>query len=164
MTKEIEISKGYVAIVDDDNYENLSKMKWQAKNNGDNIVYAITFKRNEKMYGFLMHRIIMNCSEKERVDHINHNGLDNRKENLRVCTQSQNMANRRKNKNNTSGYKGVSFLNDRNKFRAEITHNNIHYKVGCFKYAIDAARAYDKKAKELFGEFALLNFADFDVQ
>ncbi len=94
------------------------------------------------------------------VDHINHNGLDNRKENLRICTVAENCRNSRpsKRKNKLSKYKGVSFDKKRKVYRVLIWHNKKQYFLGTFKNETEAAKAYDRKARELFGEFAYLNF------
>lgn len=93
------------------------------------------------------------------VDHINGDTLDNRRSNLRLCTVSGNNHNRMKSKNNTSGYKGVSWLKQNQKWRAYIKVNSKDKHLGCYLDKEDAARAYDKAAKEYFGEFARLNFA-----
>ena len=92
------------------------------------------------------------------VDHINQDPLDNRRQNLRLATRSQNAANLGPYANNTSGYKGVDF--NRGKWRARITQDGVRYFLGTFDTAEDAARAYDQKALELFGEFASLNFSE----
>jgi hypothetical protein len=107
-----------------------------------------------------MHRIILNAPPHLVVDHINHNGLDNRKANLRLCTVAQNNQNTRPhaNPNKLSKYKGVSLDKNRNLYIALIHRNKKNYYLGRFKNETDAAKAYDKKAAELFGEFAYLNF------
>ena len=91
-------------------------------------------------------------------DHINHNGLDNRKANLRLCTPQQNACNRRP-LERTSKYKGVSWDQYISRWRADIEHNGRHICIGCFDYEQDAAIAYDDYAIDLFGEFAWLNCA-----
>lgn len=99
--KLIELTQGQKAIVDDDDYGRLSKSKWYAEKKYNN------FYARRGLDDVLMHRIILKLTDsKLKVDHINHNGLDNRKENLRVCTQRQNMCNKKKEKDNKSGYKG----------------------------------------------------------
>ena len=109
-----------------------------------------------------MHRIIANAKEGESVDHVNGNPLDNRKENLRVCTMSQNLANQKLRKDSTSGFKGVSKNQSKtNPWRAYINRKDgkktKQYHLGLFKTPEEAARAYNEKAKELFGDFAKLN-------
>tara|TARA_E500000305_G_C3995657_1_gene224406 strand:+ start:345 stop:842 length:498 start_codon:yes stop_codon:yes gene_type:complete len=110
----------------------------------------------------LMHREVTGCPKGLMVDHINGNGLDNRKANLRVCSMSENMMNRGKTKQNSSGYKGVYNTGDSkvNPYVAKIQKNNEVYCLGHFGTPEEAARAYDAKAKELFGEFAHLNFPE----
>ena len=91
------------------------------------------------------------------VDHINHNGLDNRKDNLRFVTRTQNGQNRRPNRNSTSAYKGVTWFKPTNKWCARIKDKNKRIFLGHFTCEHEAALAYNKKAKELFGEYVLLN-------
>lgn len=104
-----------------------------------------------------LHRVIMNTPPNEQVDHINGNKLDNRIDNLRNCTAKQNSYNNSIYSNNTSGYKGVVLIKTSGKFRARIRFNNKYLHIGCFNSAIEAAKAYNKKATELFGEFARVN-------
>lgn len=99
----------------------------------------------------------MNAAPNEQVDHINGDGLDNRKSNLRICNGSQNRCNKGKPKNNTSGYKGVTWHTPNKKWVAQIAVNGKHSYIGSFKTKEEAAKAYNKKAKELHGEFARLN-------
>ena len=107
-----------------------------------------------------LHRLLMNPPKGMVIDHINHNGLDNRRENLRICTRAENSRNRGKQKNNTSGYKGVCWYKRDKKWRAQIKKDSKKIHIGYFDIIEDAARAYDAKAKELFGEFAHLNFPE----
>lgn len=108
----------------------------------------------------LMHREVTDCPKGMMVDHINRNGLDNRRENLRVCTMSENMMNRSKTKQNSTGYKGVYKTGDSklNPYSSKICKNKKVYCLGHYRTPEEAAKAYDKKAIELFGEFAYLNF------
>jgi len=106
----------------------------------------------------MMHRFILNAPRHLVVDHINHNGLDNRKSNLRLCTRAENSRNRRSFNNKSSRYKGVSWDKQRKLFLAAIRCNGKYYNLGRFKSETAAAKAYDKKTRELFGEFAYLNF------
>ena len=110
-----------------------------------------------------MAREIMSCPPEYQVDHINHNTLDNRKYNLRLCTIAQNQHNQQiKNVNKTSKYKGVSWSPRQKSYRADIVKGKEHLFLGYYKDEIDAAQAYDNKAAELFGEFANLNFREGD--
>ena len=108
----------------------------------------------------LLHREITSCPKGMIVDHINQNGLDNRSENLRVCTVSENMMNRKKTRQNSTGYKGVYKTGDSmlNPYSAKIQKDKKTYCLGHYKTAKEAAKVYDKKAIELHGEFASLNF------
>lgn len=123
------------------------------------IFYAVTTIRDVKTKQrrlLLMHRLIMNPKNHQEIDHRNLNGLDNRRQNLRICTHAENMRNRRP-RENKSGYKGVYFSREKQRFRALITVNK---KVICVKHchtAVEAARAYNEAALKYFGEFALLN-------
>ncbi len=103
------------------------------------------------------------CLDKH-IDHRNRNGLDNRKKNLRGCTRSQNYANCPAPKTNKSGFKGVRWDKTRNKWKAEISLNDKNLHIGRFLNIEDAIRAYDRKAIELFGEFAYLNFPRQDYE
>ena len=154
--KEIQLTKGKVALVNDADYERLNKMKWYfhyMKNN--NTAYAARWIAGSIV---LMHRFILNPAKDQVVDHIDGNGLNNQRENIRICTKSDNQGNRAKNKNNTSGYKGVHFYKRINKFRAQIKLYGKDIYLGYYNSPIEAARAYDAKARELFGEFANTNF------
>jgi len=154
--KLIPLSQGKFAIVDAEDYDRLNKYKWHAANNGQTS-YA---QRHGPDGIVCMHRLIADAPPHLVVDHINHNGLDNRKKNLRLCTQAQNIYNSLPRLNCSSKYKGVYWEKAKKKFRARITHRGKNYHLGHFDSEIDAAKAYDKKAKELFGEFAFLNFRD----
>lgn len=156
--KEIPLTKGKTALVDDEDYELLSKRKWQAhKGNRSNNWYArrITSK-NGRILTIIMHRLIMNAPDEMVVDHIDHNGLNNQKANLRLCTKAQNFCNRTKNYNNTSGYKGVSRVRGR-KWVAYIGRVSEGHHLGTFEDAKTAAMAYNQAAIKKYGEYAFLN-------
>ncbi len=156
--KEIKLTQGKLAIVDDEDYEYLNKYKWGFHRTKTNN-YAISSHRGIDLK---MHRLILGLTkgDKKEVDHINRNGLDNRKENLRLCTRQQNCYNRQPQHGRTSKYKGVSWFAESKKWRALIMNNGILIHLGLFENEIDAVRVYDKAAKELFGEFAYLNFKE----
>lgn len=139
-----------VFIVDGDNYEWLSRRKWRASKES----YVVTGKGDRVM----VHRLIMQASKEECVDHINGNTLDNRRCNLRIANRSQNGQNRHRQKNNTSGYRGV--IRKNRKWLAAIRHNYRSIYLGVHVNKIDAALAYNRKAKELFGEHAWQNPID----
>lgn len=158
--KEIYLSqlgknKGmYVALVDDDDYAYINSFKWCIMKAGKTIYAKRSIRINGKKKGFLMHWAIMS---KKGIDHIDHNGLNNQKSNLRICTQSENNMNRSKQENTSSPYKGVSFHKSHKKWRANIKINGKQIHIGYFNTEKDAAKAYDLKAIELFCEFANLN-------
>lgn len=104
-----------------------------------------------------IHRFILNPPKDKVVDHINHNTLDNRRVNLRICSRLENARNRRMNKNNKSGYKGVYYERTRQKHRAQIGFKGRNIKLGRFKDPKMAAVAYNEAAKYFFGNFAFLN-------
>ena len=106
-----------------------------------------------------MHRQILNVPEGLEIDHKNHNMLDNRKYNIRTCSKAENQHNRKTQKH-SSKYKGVSWHKERRKWRTRICNNGKEFSLGLFDSEIEAAKAYDQKAKELFGEFAYLNFEE----
>jgi len=154
---EISLTKGKFAFIDDEDWDLVKNYKWYYNNNG----YAETSikQENGKHKTTGMHRLIINNNNpKIHIDHINHNGCDNEKYNLRLCTHQQNHMNQSSNKNSTSKYMGVNWEKSRKKWKSQIGFNNKRIFVGYFINEEDAARAYDNKAKELFGEFANLNF------
>ena len=159
--KKIELTQGYQVIVDDEDYEELTKHNWHITK-GKRYYAARSLRIDKKIVSVLsMHRQIMKLEygDKRQVDHINGNGLDNRKENLRICTHSENCYNRKKTKiNATSKYKGVYWDKQRKKWSTLIGKDQKSIHLGHYDNEIEAAKAYDKKALELFGEFAYINF------
>lgn len=151
----IPLTKGQFAIVDNYNYEWLNWWNWYAKESPDTF-YAVREDRNGKY--IFMHREILNVPKDMMTDHKNHNGLDNRETNIRICTNAENQYNRKKNKTKKSAYKGISWHKKDKKWQARIKHNRKSIYLGNFDSEIDAAKAYDAKALELFGEFAYTNF------
>jgi len=157
--KEIRLNKERVALVDDDNYEWLNQWKWSWKPDRHGG-YATRIESRPVRRLISMSRLIMGEPEGLEVDHINQDKLDNRKENLRVCTTLENSRNKSITKSNKTGYKGVSEYPRYNCYRARISIDGKDRFLGYFDEIKDAAREYDKKAKELFGEFAVLNFQE----
>ncbi len=155
--KQIKLTQGKVAIVDDEDFEELSKYKWWARKSRG-AWYAMRATYLDGQHTLLMHRAIMNAQKGQMLDHKNGNGLDNRHSNLRFCTHSQNQHNQRRRRNGTSRYKGVHWHAHTQKWFSQIRLNNTSYYIGVYKSEIDAAKAYDAKAKELFGRFACTNF------
>lgn len=156
MTKQIQLTKGQVAIVDDKWFEDLNRYKWCASYIPRmKSYYAVRGSGHGKKL-ILMHRVITNAPDGTKVDHKNRNTLYNLEENLRVCTNSQNLTNRGAQINNISGYKGVSSSLEKWYARIKIGEKQVY--LGTFETAELAARAYDAAAKQNFGEFAGLNF------
>ena len=137
------------SIIDIEDYLIIKDFKWYLGNNG----YLMSDSDNQRNY---LHRLILN-KPTEYIDHINRDKLDNRKCNLRLCNQSQNGYNRKLNKNNISGYKGVSWINDKRKFKSQIKNNYKVYFLGYYDTKEEAALAYNKKAIEFGKEFSTLN-------
>lgn len=108
--------------------------------------------------GLTMQELILGKDSSREIDHIDHNQLNNQRNNLRYATRSQNTANRRRFKNNTSGYIGVAYHTRLDKYQAYVSKDKQIHFVGTFNTAIEAAKARDEKAKELHGEFSSLNF------
>lgn len=147
---------GRFALVDDEDYEYLSQFMWSI----DNYGYANRARKIEKNVWRpkRMHHDIIPSKNGQIVDHINRNRLDNRRENLRICSSTESIRNRGLNKNNSTGYKGVYYNQKRSKYQAYITVNRRHIYLGAYDNPTDAARAYDKSAVENFGEFSSPNF------
>lgn len=152
--KKIPLTQGKFALVDDADYEFLMQWKWHFKKSRD-MLYAA---RSVKGGSVFMHRAVHPVSDGDLVDHKNCNTLDNRRENLRSCCKTKNGHNRRKNKNGSSPYKGVSFHKSVKKFCAGIRVQKKRIHLGVFDDPKLAAYAYDTAAFDYFGEFARLNF------
>jgi len=152
----LPLTRGLATIIDDDVAEMVLRHKWHA---------VPCFRRNGKFYaraGFqrknlYLHRFITDCPTGKDVDHINHDTLDNRLSNLRICTRSQNNAAASK-RQRLSGFRGVH--KSYSKWYAECQHNGIYRRSSGQTTAVAAALIYDEWAKELHGEFASLNFPE----
>jgi hypothetical protein len=152
----IELTQGKYAIVDDEDYMFLNKWKWCAHKKEELWYVERSTGIDGKYYTTYIHHLILGLPSKKEIiiDHINGDGLDNRKENLRICRNGQNQLNRKVNKNKiTSKCRGVSFDKRSGFYRARITHKGQYYNLGIYKDEQDASDAYEKKAHELFGEF-----------
>lgn len=150
--KLIPLTQGKSAIVDDEDYSYLSQFKWFYKKNKNGGYAARTLKT------IRMHRVIMNAESSEEVDHINKDGLDNRKTNLRKCSREENVRNVAKRKDTLNKYKGVHFIKKKKHWIARIQINGKRIHSGYFVTEIEAAKEYDKLAKNFHGMFASLNF------
>jgi len=154
--KEIKLTQGQIAMVDDGDFEYLNQFKWNAyKKKGRFYASRYVGKSNGRQIYASMHWDVMG---EKMIDHIDHNGLNNQKSNLRKCTYAQNMMNGRKRNTNTSSkYKGVCWAKNYNKWISSIRKDDKQIHLGYFESEIDAAMAYNNKAKELFCEFACIN-------
>ncbi len=160
MAKRIRLTKGKTAIVDDDIFEYLNRWKWIAAQARSGTWYA---QRTElpSRKTLKMHRIIMNAPNDLQVDHINMNGLDNRRKNLRLCTVGQNCRNRKTRRDSQTGYKGVSWREKVGKYQVRIqVPGGRRISLGYFDSIEIAAMVYDSAAKRHHGTFAKLNFPD----
>lgn len=164
VSRTIPLTRGYVAIVDDEDYERLSEWNWHVIGRAP-YIYAVRKRRVGEGEFWRTKRVLyMHCAVVNadgdgliRVDHFNHNTLDNRRANLRICTHGLNLANQRST-TGQSRFKGVHWRKDRHRWRARIRINRKDYSLGYYCHEEDAARAYDKAAIEAWGEFAYLNF------
>lgn len=155
--KEVQLSKGLVAIVDDWNFSKISQgNKWGVLK-GRSTFYAVRhFWVEGKQINQLLHRVIKGVTDSEvQVDHISGNGLDCREDNLRIATHTQNQANRSLNKNSTSKLKGVTWNKQRGMWLVRIGNEGSY--LGYFSDKNQAAKAYNAAAIKRYGEFALLN-------
>ncbi len=148
--KLIKLTKGLFAKVDDKNFQDLNTHKWFANCNG----YAA--RMVDRRISF-MHREVLLTPEGLYTDHINGDRLDNRRCNLRICSNRQNFLNRKLEIRNKSGYKGVCWNKQNNKWQAKIEINDKKIYLGFFLNKLEAARAYNVGAKKYFGDFARLN-------
>lgn len=157
--KEIVLTKGQKTFVSDEDYEYLMQWRWYMHNSGyacRKVRYGP--RKENKTRTIFMHRVIMDCGyiteDDIFIDHINGNKLDNRRENLRYATAAENVRNRVKAPNNTSGYKGVSYHRFTGKWQATIGANNKQFYLGLYSTPEEAHEAYKAAALELHGEFA----------
>jgi HNH endonuclease/AP2 domain len=159
MSKKIPLANGKgFAVVDDEDFALCSQYKWRILED-ENTSYALGYTPGPRNGPTIrMHRLVMRANRGEVVDHKNGDGLNNQKSNLRVCTHQKNMWNSRAKSNTKSGYKGVAWDAVKQKWKARIGHNLSSISLGYFDQPIDAAKAYDKAARELRGEFARTNF------
>jgi hypothetical protein len=152
--RELEIFGGTV-IVDDADYERVAAQRWYVmcpRHISDDLSYAAAKINGRRV---LMHRFLCDAADGIVIDHINRNGLDNRRSNLRPCTRAENLRNRKRGKNNTSGFKGV--YQERGRWRAQINIGGRRFHLGSYKSAELAHSAYVTAAQQLHGEFARFN-------
>lgn len=153
MSQIIKLTQGKVAIVDDEDFEVLAQYKWSVDKTRNGF-YAVRVKSKKKIY---MHRQIVDAQKGVLVDHVNHNGLDNQRSNLRLCTYIQNSQNMKTLRGGSSKFKGVSWASREEKWLATYQLSGKKKYIGYFEKEEDAAMAYDIAVTEDFGEFALTN-------
>lgn len=154
--KLIPLTQGKFAQVDDVEFEELSRCKWYF----DGYYAARDCRNSGRKSKVYMHRQIMNTPAGMETDHIDGNGLNNCRSNLRICTRVENGRNARKTNNCSSVFKGVTWHKQRGKWQAQIEILGNRKHLGLYKIPEDAAHAYDKAALEYYGEFAKLNFPE----
>lgn len=159
-TVRIPLSKGKFALIDEEDLPLVSRHSWYANQTSAGIWYAFAGYQDE--YGrtrqLALHRFLLDPPSALEVDHINGDGLDNRRANLRVATRQQNNYNQRIGKANSSGFKGVSFCKQTGRWKAQINFEGRNINLGRFDLPEIAAREYDRAARLIHKEFACLNF------
>lgn len=150
----IPLQRGLFTLVSVRDYAIVSRYKWYASKDHKGNFYV-----RETASDCYLHRFILGPQPQEKVDHRNHDGLDNRRCNIRVCTQAQNLRNKRGDPGK-SGFRGVHYHRRDNLWHARISVGNKNVGLGYYKDKLDAARAYDRAALKLSGEFAILNFPE----
>ncbi len=149
--KEIKLTRGFVAIVDDEDYEALVRFRWYAEGEPPYCYAARDVRRDGQRLRVYMHREVAGAREGAVVDHLDRNTLDNRRANLRVCTQSHNIGNARADRrNNKTGFKGVSWRPDKGKYAAQIKVARKTKHLGYFPTAELASAAYQQAARRAF--------------
>lgn len=155
----IPLSQGLVAVIDFDDFEKVRGFKWYAQKMGRCVYAHRNVPIGDKHTTISLHRFLTGCPPGMEINHINGDGLDNRRENLQIVTHQQNaFAKCQKRKDATSKYRGVTWNKQHNCWQAKIRHCGKDSHLGWFDSEEDAARAYDAKAIELFGEHAAPNF------
>lgn len=161
-TREIPLTKGKVAIVDAADYEWLNQWRWHARGNGSAFYASRKVGPRGATRYVHMHRLIVGVEVDAEVDHINGDGLDNRRANLRSCSHRENTRSLKLNRNSQSGFKGVSWHKARGKWVSHISVDGRQRHLGIFDDPVKAAVAYDLAAKVHFGEYAKLNFPEIE--
>ncbi len=157
MVREIPLTRGLVALVGDEDFGVLNQFNWHA-NPGEKTFYAKRKTSSQPYTNVHMHHQVLGVSAIQRVDHIDGNGLNNVRSNLRVATHGENARNVKIQKRNRSGFKGVSWETRSNRWKAAIQADKRCIFIGLFRCPEQAAHAYDAKAREVHGAFACLNF------
>jgi hypothetical protein len=154
--KEIRLTQGEVALVDDEDFEHLNQWRWFVQKR-NHTSYAYRTTKSPKTSAS-MHRQLMDFPTGSQIDHIDGNGLNNLRCNLRICTSAHNSMNRKKRKNTSSKYKGVAWEKGKNRWYVSIKVGRKSYYLGKVGSEKEGALVYDKIAREWFGQYARLNF------
>jgi len=152
--KTIALTKGQFATFDDEDIDLILSHHWRAHRAGRRGYYASAENASGEI--IWMHRLVMDAPENMEIDHINHDTLDNRKENLRLATKNENQWNNKRIVT-TFGYKGITYDKKKKTYRARIRKNGVRHNLGSYSTARDAAYAYNKASKELHGVFSFPN-------
>lgn len=155
MVKQIPLSKGKVALVDDADFDWLNQWKWHCSVLGYAVRNALPSEKVKKTVR--MHRVILGTPDGVDTDHIDGNKINNQRANLRQASRTENGRNRKSHARSSSAFKGVYWFKASKKWRAQIRVNKKLKDLGLFKLEIDAAKAYNAAAREHFGDFARLN-------
>lgn len=153
-SKLIPLSQGKFAIVDEDNFDALSEHNWMYSHGYAKRNFV---KENGKKTTIYLHRVILGAEKGQIVDHKNGNPLDNRKTNIRICSQSENLFNKRIQSNNKSGYKGVAWNKEKKKWQAQARFCGKRYSIGYFQTKEEAAKAYNNTIIKISSEFSKPN-------
>lgn len=160
--KKIALTQGKFALVDDEDFEWLSQWKWYCDTNQIFPNKLRAARRSKRLNGkskiLLMHREILHYCGNGHIDHIDGDGLNNQKYNLRISSIAENIRNQKLHKNNTSGYKGVTWFKYAKKWMAQIMVDRKHISLGYFDDKLEAAKAYDKASKLYHGKYGRTNF------
>lgn len=153
--KTIPLTQGHVAKVDDADYERVAQFKWHIKRYSHTI-YATAHVPGNARQKVLLHRVIMDAAPGVEIDHIDRDGLNCQRSNLRASTHKQNNGNKQKRKDSKVPYKGITWHAQSSRWRVRVAKQHI----GMFDDPVEAAKAYDVAAKKQWGEFAYLNFPE----
>lgn len=153
MTREIQLKGGAIALVDDEDWELVRGWNWYVAKKADNCHVRANYQEDGVQHYVIMHRLIMGVSKGQLIDHVNHNQLDNRRENLRLCTFGQNRMNTKVHVNSKTGVRNVYFDKTVGGFKAQVKSNGVKYQKR-FPSIEEASAWAIAKRKELHGEFA----------